>query len=129
MAGVDNTFTKNSTTGIQTPFNKTRYNKLTQQTASSCGPATRRYEPGARAILQHDGTSPALLTDCNPFVFILCKIIYVLLRLNVHNIHVIHMIEVKGSKNNPAVRLLDVFVDFSPRSRAIIKTQLLNNMK
>ena len=82
----------------KTPFNKTRYNKLTQQTASSCGPATRRYEPGARAILQHDGTSPALLTDCNPFVFILCKIIYVLLRLNVHNIHIVHMIEPKGLK-------------------------------
>ena len=82
----------------KTPFNKTRYNKPTQQTASSCGPVARWYEPGACAVLQHDGTSPALLTDCNPFVFILCKIIYVLLRLNVHNIHVIHMIEVEGSK-------------------------------
>ena len=63
-------------------------------------------------VLQHDGTSPALLTDCNPFVFILCKIIYVLLRSNVQNIHVIHLIEVDDSKNNPAVRLLVVFVDF-----------------
>ena len=79
----------------------------------TCGPAARRYEPGARAVLQHYGTSPALLTDCNPFVFILCKIIYVLLRLNVHNIHVIHMIEVEGSKNRLRPRLLAVFVDFS----------------
>ena len=63
-------------------------------------------------VLQHDGTSPALLADCNPFVFILCKIIYVLLRSNVQNIHVIHLIEVDDSKNNPAVRLLVVFVDF-----------------
>ena len=65
-----------------------------------------------RTFLQRNGTSPALLTDCNPFVFILCKIIYVLLRLNVHNIHVVHVIEVEGSKNDPAVRLLTVFVDF-----------------
>ena len=82
------------------------------QARCTCGPAARRYELGARAVLQHDGTNPALLTDCNPFVFILCKIIYVLLRLNVHNIHVIHMIEVGGLKNRLRPRLLAVFVDF-----------------
>jgi len=40
-----------------------------------------------------------LLTDCNAFVFILCKIIYVLLGLNVQNIHIIHTIKPKGSKD------------------------------
>ena len=98
MAGVDNTLTKNSTTGIQNPFqqnsiqqtDKTNWhNKLTQQTATSMWSCDTTVRTRTHAVLQRNETSSVLLTVCNPFVFILCKIIYVLLRLNVHNIHLI----------------------------------------